>query len=279
MTTEMQVPRPLYHLLTTTITQIVLAMGAILILLPIGLLGHLSWSMVSILLAYNVIVATLLAVILTNRSAENKTPVLKGEGLVIGHFVGLFLGAFIGIHLGGTAIAIGSAALLYFAIGWLGSKISFAVGTELDRLASSPQESANDRLIRSAARRNMNSLFVYGAAIPAVFLLAAVFVKSSGLTFPQYPEILPTARMVLVALSLLSILIPWLRRSHRMRHQGTRRAGEWAVFFAGLGLALAPAICGFVVFVASGMSITELSLFALAASLAVTTWATSRARN
>ena len=275
---EMQLPRPLYHLLVTTSTQFILAVGAIIVLLPIGLLGHLPWGMMGFLLAYNVIVATLAGVFLASNSAQNKTPVLKGEGLVLGHLVGLILGAFIGIHNGGLGAAIGGAILLYFLVGWLGSRISFAMGCELDRLTSASTETSSERLIRSAAERKTNPVFIYSAIVPASLLMLAIFMKSSGLTIPQYPDVLPTARIILIVLSVLSILIPWLRRSQRKLRPGPRHLAGWGLFFAGLGLSLAPAICGFLLFVASGMSISEFTLFAVVASVAMTTWAVARAK-
>jgi hypothetical protein len=275
MTMEMQVPRPLYYLLVTTITQFILAIGAILIVLLTGLLGRLPWSMIAFLLAYNIIVATLVAVILTNNSLQNKKPVLKGGGLVLGHLVGLIVGGFVGSHYGGAVMAAIGAVALYFVVGWLGSKVSYAVGGELDRLSSAPTESDAEKLIRSAARRSTNTLFMYGAVIPALFLVAAIFLKSSGLAIAQYPAILPVARILLIAVSLLSVLIPWLRRSRWLG----RASNESRLDFAGLSLSLAPAICGFLLFVAFGMSIAELGLFAFVAAVATTTWGVRMEKN
>ncbi len=277
---EMQLPRPLYYFVITITTQFVLLAGAIIALLSTGLLGNFPWNTMAFLLIYNVIIATLAALFLTNTSPQNKTPVLKGDGLVLGHLVGLAMGAFIGSRYGGTATAILGAVLGYFVVGWLGSRISFAMGLELDRLTAAPKETRAQRLIRSAAERKTGSWLIYGAVIPALFLIAAIFLKSSGLVIAQYPDLLPTARLLLIVLSVLSIVVPWLRRSHRALRPGTHRhLSGWALFLAGLGLALAPAACGFLLFVAFGMSIAELSLFAVVASIAMTTWATSRAKS
>jgi hypothetical protein len=49
-----------------------------------------------------------------------------------------------------------------------------------------------------------------------------------------------------------------------------------ALWLIGLGLSLAPAFYGFLLFVAFDMSIAELSLFAVVASMAATAWGASR---
>src|SRR5512140_3658321 len=133
MMTDMQIPRPLYYFLISTLTQLALALTAMLVLLPTGLFGQLPWSMVGFLFAYNIIVATLLAVVLTDRSAENKPAAVKGGGLVLGHLVGLLVGGFVGSRLGGLLWAIGAAAMLYFVFGWLGGRISRYVAGVLER--------------------------------------------------------------------------------------------------------------------------------------------------
>ncbi len=266
---ELTVPRPLYYFLATTITQFVLAVAAILLLLPIGLLGRLPLSAITPLLAYNIIVATLLAVVLTNNSAENKTPVLKGGGLVLGHLVGLLLGGFVGLRYGGTVAAIIGAVLGYFVLGWLGSGLCLLVGRELDWLTHASTENGAEKLLHAAARRKVNSLFIYGGVIPALFLVVAIFIRNSGFLVAQYAQVLPVARIVLVALSVLSILVPWLRR---LRPAARTPAGT-GLSIAGLGLSLSPAIFGFLLFWAFGLSIVELSLFAIVAAIATTIWA------
>ncbi len=221
---EMQTTKPLHHLLVTVITQGILAIGAIFVLLPTGLLGRVPWGTMGFLFSYNVIIATLVGLILMNASPENRNAVLKGGGLVLGHLVGLVLGAFLGALYGGAALAIVGAAVLYFVVGWIGSKISFTVGGELEKLSGPAMETDAQKLIRCAARRRTNSTFLVGAVVPAVFLAAAVFVKSSGLDVAQYPAVLPTARIALSALSLLAMISPWLRGALGTKRLDHRRA-------------------------------------------------------
>ncbi len=277
MTLEMQKPGLVYHLLVSLLTQFVLAIAAFLILLPAGLLGRLPLSMIGFLFFYNVIIATLVAVMLTGANSANKHAVVKGGGLVLGHFVGLLLGGFLGLEFGGILWAIGAAALLYFVLGWVGARISLAVAARLDREADPASPRDLQTALRLASRPSTSSLFLYGAVIPGLLMAAAVLLRSAGLPFAQYAHVLPTARMVLVVLSLISIAIPWLprRRVVRRRGQLSRSSMLWLI---GLGLSLAPAFYGFLLFVAFDMSLAELSLFAVVASMAATAWGVSRAR-
>jgi hypothetical protein len=205
-------PRPLYHFLVIATTQFVLIVAAIFVLLPTGLLVQLPWRMLGILFSYNIIVATLLAVLLTNCSLQNEPAVTKGAGLILGHLVGLFLGAFLGSKYGGLLWGLAGGAALYFVVGWIGSKISTAAAAVLEKLAPPRRESDVERLIRSAPR-NRPSWTVYGAAIPALFLAAAMLVKTAGWPLGQYANVLPSAGTAIAVLSLISIMIQWLRRT------------------------------------------------------------------
>lgn len=277
---KMQLPRALYYLLITVVTQLVLAVLALLILLPTGLLERMPWGMIVIALAYNIVVATLAAILFTRNGDENKPGMLKGSGLILGHLVGLMLGAFVGLRYGGALGAITGAASLYFLLGWIGSRISVSAGAELDRRTKPAFQTGAERLIRAAADRRAPSLFVYSGVIPALFLIAAIFAKSNGLAVAQYPEVLPAARMLLIALSVLSMLIPWLRRGRRGGAQGGSLHSRASLLSAvATALSMAPAVYGFFLFVGFGMSIAELSLFAVAASIASTTWGVRTARS
>jgi hypothetical protein len=274
----MQLPRPLYFLLVTVVTQFILAIAAVIAFLPTGLLGQLPLSMIGFLLVYNIVVATLVAIILTNNSLQNKSAVIKGGGLVLGHLVGVIVGGLIGSRYGGTASAIAGAAVLYLVVGWIGSRMSVAVASYLDRQAAPPSPHDLETALR-LARPNTSSLFLYGAVIPALLMAAAIFLKTSGLQVARFPAILPTARLILVVLSLFSILIPWLRRTRSTRRRRSTFAPRSVLSLVGLGLSLAPAIYGFLLFVAFGMSFAELSLFAVVASIATTTWGVNGATN
>ncbi len=275
----MTMPRPLHHFLVSGITQFILVIAAALILLPTGLLFQLPLGTISALFIYNLLIATIVAIVLTSNDLQNKPAVIKGAGLVLGHLVGLMLGAFVGEKYGGTLWAIIGAAALYFIVGWIGSKISAAANAELEKLSKPPYETSVDRLVRASVRRNKPAWCVYGAAVPALFLLTAIFLKTSGIPLGPYARVLPIARMVIAVLSLISILIPWLRRTRWMHRPQDAFARSSMLALIGLTLSLAPAFYGFLLYVAFGLSITELILFALTASIATATWSARTARS
>jgi MFS family permease len=273
---EMHASRPLYYFLVTIITQFILAAGAMIILLPTGLLELLPLQTMGALMAYNVAIATLVAAIISGQQGQNERSIQRGAGLVLGHLVGLVLGGFLGSHYGGPAWAIGGAVICYFLVGWIGSQISLAVGTELERLATASAEPTPRAEVRTA-KGNTSLLFFFGAVVPLFFMTAAIFVKTSSVPAARFQDLLPAARIVLIVLSLCSIAIPWLRRTEWLKH-GNTVTNEPVAPIIGLGLSLAPVIYGFLVFVAFGMSMAEFSVFAVVASVAATTWGVNAAR-
>lgn len=275
MMMEMQLPKPLYYLVVSTLTQVALAIAALLVLLPAGLLGQLPWGMIGFLFVYNVLVATLIAVVLTDHGLGNRAAVIKGAGLVLGHFVGLLLGGYLGLKLGGPGWAVAAAAALYFLFGWAGARISLALSAYLNRQAI-PAVARGPRTSLQLARPANSTLFVYGAVIPGLLMALAVLLRNSGVAFARYADVLPAARNVLVALSLISILAPWVRRSRTAPRPADSSWRSSLLGLTGLGLSLAPAFYGFLLFLAFDISLAELSLFAVVASMAATAWGASR---
>jgi hypothetical protein len=274
--TEMRVPGPLHYLVVSFITQFALAVTALAILLPAGFGGRLPWDTIGFLFAYNIAIATAIAMLLTNHSLGNKAAVTRADGLLLGHLVGILLGGFLGLQLGGAVGALAGAVLLFLVFGWIGSRISLKVGAYLDRGAA-PAPRRDSQLALRLARPSNSTLFIYGAIVPGFLMALAVFLRGSGLPFAQYPAILPTARNILVILSLISILVPWVRRTRIIRGRSRSLSSGSALWLIGLGLSLAPAFYGFLLFVAFDMSLAELSLFVAVASMAATAWGASRA--
>jgi len=273
---EMHASRPLYYFLVSILTQFVLAAGAMMILLPTGLLALLPLPMMGALMAYNVAIATFVSAIISGQHGQNERSIQQGTGLVLGHLVGLVLGGYLGAHYGGPAWVIGGAVICYFIVGWIGSRVSLMVGMELERLASADAE-PEPRAEVKAARPLTSSLFFFGAVVPMFFMTAAMLVETSGAHVPPFPDVLPAARIVLIVLSLCSIAIPWLRRTEWLKQQHALTHAPVAPMI-GLGLSLAPVFYGFVLFMACGLSVAELSIFAAVASIAATTWGMNAAR-
>ena len=253
-------------------TEFVLAVGAVTVLLVTGLASQLLSDRIGFLVGYNVVIATLVLLVLANNNGQDKKVILKGGGLVLGHLVGLVLGGLLGLRYGGVAWAIVGAIGLYFIVGQVGSRISFAIGTEVDRLTAPSRKPTYQNTTR-LAKPKASFLFTYGAVIPALFMVAAVFLKTSAFTMAQYSGGLSTARVLAVALSLSSIVLAWLLRTAWMtKHRKSLLSRRASTSVTGLVLSLTPAVYGFLLFCAFGISLAELGVFTVTATLASMLW-------
>jgi uncharacterized membrane protein len=269
---DMNRPRPIYYLFIATATDFVLAVGALIILLFTGLASQLPSERIGFLLAYNAIIATLVLLMLSNNSQQDKRVILKGGGLILGHLVGLVLGGLLGLEYGGLLWGIIGAISLYFIVGQIGSGVSFAIGAEIDRITSPTKRPAYQNNMR-LEKPKASLLFTYAAVIPALFMVAAVFLKISPLMVAGYSEALSTARVVVIGLSLGSILAAWsLRTVWMAQHRKSMLSRRAGVSVIGLVLCMAPALFGFLLFWAFGISLVEVGIFTATATLAAMLW-------
>ncbi len=190
---EIHRPRPIYYLFIATATEFVLAVGAVIALLVADLLSALPLTTIGFLLIYNTLIATLVLLMLAKNDGQDKTVIVKGGGLILGHLVGLVLGGLLGSKYGGVLWAIIGAIGLYFIIGQIGSTLSSTIGLEVDRLTA-PSKKRGLQNTMQLAKPKPSYLFTYGALIPALFMAAAVFMKDAPFAVAQYPGILPSAR-------------------------------------------------------------------------------------
>jgi len=268
----MRLPRPLYYLLITTTTELALVSGAVLILLPTGFLKNLPLGVLGFLLVYKTIIATIVLAIMARKRWQENAVIVKGGGMLLGHIVGLLLGCILGGRYAGVFGAIVGIIVFYLIVGRIGAKISSAIGNQLDRIISPTEGTETVNTVR-LARSTGWLLITYGLVVPALFLMIAIFMNTSAISIMQYSKELPTARIVVIALSLFSILLPWLLRTRWMMKSTTSIvARENAIFVLGMGLSVAPVIYGFFLFFAFGASIIELCIFAFASSLAAIVW-------
>ena len=268
----MYLPRPLYYLLITTITELILVSGAIIILLPTGFLRQLPLAVFGFLLVYKTIIATIVLIIMDHKRWQENTLIVKGGGMLLGHVIGLLLGGILGGRYAGVFGAIIGVISLYLIVGRIGAKISSVIGNQLDRLFSSTDEVESVSTVR-LARPTRLLLIIYGLVVPALFVMIAIFLNSSTNSISKYSEELLTARIVAIGLSLFSILLPGLLQTRWMMKSTTSIvARENAIFILGMGLSVAPVVYGFFLFIAFGASIIELSVFATVSSLMAIIW-------
>jgi hypothetical protein len=246
--------------------------GAVIILLPTGFLKQLPLDIFGYLLLYKTIIAIIAVIIIARNQWAERLNILKGGGLLLGHVVGLLLGGILGGRYGGVIGGVVGIVILYLLVGRIGAKISFAIGNQLDRLSPPTEQGDTDSTIRSL-RPNALLLTLYSVIAPALFLLIAMLINSSGVPVSEYSEALSIARIVVIALLLISILFPWLLRTRSMMKPATNVvAQENAIFILGMAFSITPVIYGFFLFLVFGASIIELSIFAVTSSLAAILW-------
>jgi hypothetical protein len=180
----------------------------------------------------------------------------------------LLLGGILGGRYGGILWAIVGAISLYFLTGRIGAKISSALGSQLDRRFFPKEEAESISRVRPTGLL----LIVYGAVVPALFVLIAIALNRYAVPTSEYSEVLSTARIVVILLSLFSIVLPWLLGSRRLKPATSAIARENAIFILGIGLSITPVVYGFFLFIVFGASIVELSIFAVVSSLTAILW-------
>ena len=136
-----RLPRPIYFVILVLITELILVIGAVLILLPTGFLGQLSLNVFGFLLFLKTVIA-IIAVIIAGDMEPLQSRMLfsRGAGLILGHVVGLLLGGILGGRYGGPLLGIIGMVGGYLLIGRVGSKISYAIGLQLERLFPSEEK-------------------------------------------------------------------------------------------------------------------------------------------
>ena len=267
-----RMPHSLYYLIIMVSTELILVSGAVIILLPTGFLKQLPLGVLGFLLAYKIIITTISLIVVARNRWQERLTIIKGGGMLLGNLVGLLLGGILGGRYGGLFWGIVGAIGLYLIVGWIGAKISSAIGSQLNTLLPSMEQADSDSTIRSI-RPNALLLLFYSVIAPALFVLIAMLMNSSGVPVSEYSEALPTARIVVIVLSLISILLPWLLRTRSMMKTTTNVvARENAIFILGMACSAAPVIYGFSLFLVFGASIIELSIFAVSSSLALILW-------
>lgn len=268
----MRLPRLLYYLLITTLTELILVSGAVLILLPTGFLKQLPLGILAALLVYKTLIATVVLIFMARNRWQDRLTLVKGGGYLLGRVVGLSLGGILGGRYGGVLGAIVGAIVLYMLMGRIGAKVSSAIGNQLDRISSSSEEAGSVSPLQRV-RPPRWLLMIYGVVVPATFVIIAMLMNGLAIPVIRYSAGLPAARIVVIALTLLSILLPWLMRNRSIMKSTTDAvARENAIFFLGLGLSVAPVIYGFCLFIAFGASTIELGIFAIVSSLAAIIW-------
>jgi uncharacterized membrane protein len=122
-------------------TELILVLGAVLILLPTGFLSQLPWEGLGFLLIFKTVIA-IIATIMVGRMQplRSRALVSRGTGLILGHVVGLLVGGILGGRYGGLLLGIIGMVGGYLLVGQVGSRISYAIGLQLEKLFPSGEK-------------------------------------------------------------------------------------------------------------------------------------------
>lgn len=197
-------------------------------------------------------------------------------GTAIGAFLGMEIGADINAATGAkfgpeAGLAIG-AVTLFLAGRWIGPRLGRFLGRLVDRGFSLPESLLPARKVPSPSQKLFIGL--YGGLCPLLFVLLALFfewndIQVSGLLPGEW---LPAARAVVLVVSLLSVLAPWLLRAQVTKAYTEKGlAADFGVFWIGIVFSVVPVIYGFLLFV-MGAPFAELFLLAAACSAAAVIW-------
>jgi len=265
------IPLSIYYLLVSSLTTLVFTAIATLVFLRLSPETKVDTSTFVIILGFLLFKSAIGAYVVHSFHKQgrfNKASATRFLGFYYGRLYGVVLGAVIGGHVASVVGFIIGGVLFYFAGRWLGAEFSFLIGRLLDRdlPAADKTEIVAVRPLRS--RRFL--IAVYAGAFPLLWVLVALYFKVTDITIGATPSPwLPTARWVVIAISLYSIAAPWLIKRQMSKRQ--KPLPPLDMFWLGLGLSVIPVIYGFFLFL-MGASILELGCIAAASSLAVIIW-------
>lgn len=189
-------------------------------------------------------------------------------GFYFGRLFGLLIGAFLGSKIAGGIGALIGAIAFYFLGRWIGFKVGFVVGRLLDK--NLPVADISEKVVPQPSPSKRLFFIIYAAIFPWLMLLLGLFFKFNHIQLPSSsPNTLLTARIIVIALSLFSLVTPWFIQSRMSQKQIPNSA--FSLFWIGFGLSFAPVLYGFFLFIL-GASLFELGVFAFVSSLAAIIW-------
>lgn len=217
----------------------------------------------------------------SHKKTNNKDFLVKFIGIYLGRFSGILIGGFLGYEIANTfkqsnfiGFVVGALAF-YFLGRWIGSKISTLIGTQLDKVISIPESQTIENVAdtKSASRLISIGFILYGVVLPFLLVLIGLLMNYFDVPIGYLPELLPVSRIVVIVFSIFSICAPWLLKSRWIsKYQTMASSPESIVYWLGLVFSIAPAVYGFVLFLAMGASIIELCFYAVASSIAAIIW-------
>jgi hypothetical protein len=279
-----QISPLLYYILLSGLTDLVFfVVGVAVVSIPsLIIIDNPAVVILAILLLWKGIIVGFITWIYLKISGKKEFPV-KFIGNYFGRFFGLFIGGFLGWRIANllgladnisTIAACLGAIVLYFTGRRIGSSVSAAISVQLDKLFSISEAPTAKEVIK--AKPLVRILLLSIVVIPFTFVVLGFAMAHFGIPAGGYPELLPIARLIVIAISIFSIGYPWFIRKRRSnKYPAPAFSYGFGASWVGLSLSIAPALYGFFLFLAMGAALIELCLFAAASSIAAIIWIVS----
>lgn len=264
-------PLPVYYLLTASLINLVYVMLGTLVFILLSPKPKVDSILIVIIIFVLLQKSLIIGWVTYSAQKQAKVDKVSGTkfiGFYFGRFFGLFFGAFLGYQIAKGIGAIIGAVCFYLIGRPVGAKLGFFIGQLLDK--NLPVVDSQEQVIASTSPSKKIFASVYIAFFPWLMVFLALFFKYNDIQIGNpYIDLLPIARIVVIALTLISLVIPWLIQGHIPQNQTPNSI--FNAFWLGLGFSAAPVIYGFFLFT-MGASILELGVFAVISSLAAIIW-------
>lgn len=265
-------PRLLFYPGIIILTELILVSIGAILLLPTGALNPTFAGVLGFVLAFKTLIACIVAILAVRNRWAGGSKVLAVTGHLEGRVVGLLAGGILGAKYAGWIGAVAGAIGLYFLGARIGSKISLAIGNRMGLLGGTSQAAEPPVALPSSRLKAWLGLGI-GVILPLLLFASSLFLHRAGYRAQEYAQALPTARLIVIALSIGTVLIAWLIRWRaRVKSWGQAGSLELPVFFIGAGASMAPALYGQLLFMAFGASMLEVLAFTLVSCTSGIAW-------
>ncbi len=205
---------------------------------------------------------------------------MKFMGSYLGRYFGLVIGGFLGaqiLKLVGQKDLLGffiGAIIFYYVGRWVGSMVSIAIAGQVDKMYLFSGLIEPENIVEQKASSALPKIsFIIYCIIPIIFVIFGFLIVYFGIQVGWMSEYLSTARFVAIILSIGTIIYPWIMRKRWLLKSAiTTAQPESTVYLLGLTASIAPSLYGFTLFIAMGISVTELCVYEVVSMIAIIIW-------
>ena len=270
-----------YYLLVSGLTNLVYVVLAVIILGYLPPIWKVDTNLIIILFFFLLEKSLIIGSITywaQKHSRFDKASGTKYLGGYYGRFFGLFIGVFKGVSIArgahkaeGISVVIGifTVFTFYFTGRWIGPKVGLLISHLVDNYL--PIQDGRENATEKSLPSRKLFIVLYSAFFPWLMVLTAFLLQMNNMQFNySLSNWLPVARFVVIAISFISFVAPWLIQK-RLSQKQMKNSGLH-IFLIGLSFSALPVIYAFCMFLIMDASIIEVSFFAVASSLAAIIW-------